>query len=257
MCGTLIVSTSPKWLKYIDQIGMDFVFIDTEHVMIDMATLSWMCTAYAAAGLAPIVRIPGPDPIMATKVLDGGAHGIIVPYIESPAVLRKMVGAVHYKPVKGRKLQGQLENSAPFPSSLNDQLAKANANHMLFANIESVDAMNHLDEILDVQGLDGIVIGPNDLSYSMNMPNDYNNPEFRKSVDFILKKARAKGVAAGIHALGPIENQIAWAKETGINLLFHSGDLYVFVSNMKKDIAAFREALTGKADETEEVSIEI
>ena len=257
VCGTLIVSPSPKWLKYVGQIGLDFVFIDTEHVMIDSLTLSWMCMAYAAAGLAPIVRIPSADPARATQVLDGGAQGIVVPYMESPEVLRQMAGAVHLKPVKGQKLQRELHGQAPFPGGLRDSLQEANRNNMLFVNIESVDAAENLDALLDVPGLDGIVIGPNDLSYSMDMPNSYQDPAFQQAVASILRRARARGVAAGVHALGPIEDQISWARETDMNMLFHSGDVYAFVTGMKRDMDSFRKAVSAKASASGAVSIEI
>ena len=84
ICGTLIVSPSPKWLKYIGNAGLDFVFIDTEHVGLDLYTLSQMCGLYAANGLAPVVRIPSPDPYMASQVIDAGAHGVLAPHIETP-----------------------------------------------------------------------------------------------------------------------------------------------------------------------------
>ena len=97
--GTLIVSTSPKWPEAVKDSGLDFVFIDTEHIPIGRETLSWMCRAYAAIGLPPIVRIPSPDPFEACKVLDGGACGIIAPYVETAEQVRELVGAV-----KGRRI---------------------------------------------------------------------------------------------------------------------------------------------------------
>ncbi len=81
--GTLIVSPSPRWPEAVKTCGLDFVFIDTEHIALDRAQLSWMCQTYAALGLPPLVRIPSPDPFAATMVLDGGAAGVIAPYVES------------------------------------------------------------------------------------------------------------------------------------------------------------------------------
>src|SRR4051794_34958651 len=81
--GTLIVSTSPKLPENAAKVGFDFVFIDTEHIAIDRDTLSWMCLAYRGLGLPPIVRVPAPDPYLACMALDGGAAGIIAPYVET------------------------------------------------------------------------------------------------------------------------------------------------------------------------------
>ena len=81
--GTLIVSPSPRWPDMVAKLGLDFVFIDTEHIAIDRDRLSWMCQTYRGLGLPPLVRIPSPDPYQACMVLDGGAAGVIAPYLET------------------------------------------------------------------------------------------------------------------------------------------------------------------------------
>ena len=256
ICGTLIVSPSPKWTKYIGKCGLDFVFIDTEHVGLDLYTLSNMCANYSAHGLAPVVRIPSPDPYEACRALDAGAHGILAPYIESPEQVRRLVGAVHYKPLKGKLLDEVLAGRAALPEAVERQLAGANRNHLLLVNIESRAGMEALDDILAVPGLDGIVIGPNDLSYSLGRPNDYDSPEFNAAVVEILRRARAKGIAAGIHYMGSIDRQIEWAAQTGMNLLFHSGDMHLFVEAARRDLLKFRRSL-GQGGDDVPVNIEI
>lgn len=243
ICGTLIVSPSPKWVKYIDKSGLDFVFIDTEHVGLDLLTLSSMCNLYAAKGLAPIVRIPSPDPFMASQVLDAGAHGVLAPYIETVEQVKTLVGAVHYKPLKGKILKQVLDGELELPDKVQKELHRGDKNRMLFVNIESVPAMENLDAILDVPGLDGIVIGPNDLSYSLGDPNNYDSEQFEEAVVEILKKARVKGLAAGIHYMGGIDRQIQWAKKSGMNMVFHSGDMYIFMEQLRLDLLKFRSEL--------------
>src|SRR5690242_16473768 len=81
--GTRVVSTSPSGPPMMVRLGLDFVFLDTEQIAIPYDTLSWMCRCYAALGMVPIVRIPEPDPYEACKVLDGGAMGIVAPYMET------------------------------------------------------------------------------------------------------------------------------------------------------------------------------
>ena len=256
--GTLVVSTSPKWLKYIKNIGMDFVFIDTEHVAIDRETLSWMCYAYGAMNLAPVVRIPAPDPYIATQVLDGGACGIIAPYIETEEQVKALVGAVKFKPVKGRKLEEKLKGAAQFEPELEKYIENANKNNILLINIESKAGIEALDEILKVPGLDGVVIGPHDLSCSLGIPEQYDHPLFEKAVRGILKKCRDRGIGAGIHFMGSIEKEISWVREAGLNLVIHSADLNVFVGTMKKDLNKMKEAvgdLEALAGKTERINI--
>jgi 4-hydroxy-2-oxoheptanedioate aldolase len=245
--GTLVVSTSPKWLKYIKNVGMDFVFIDTEHVAVDRETLSWMCYAYGAMGLAPIVRIPAPDPYLATQVLDGGACGILAPYIETVDQVKALAGAVKYKPVKGEKLAEKLKGTTVFEPELETYIHNANRNNILLINIESKAGIGALDDLLRVPGLDGVVIGPHDLSCSLGTPERYDHPLFEEAVRGILKKCRDRGIGAGIHFMGGVEKEIAWAAEAGLNLIIHSADLNVFVGTMKKDLDRIKEAMGDSA----------
>ena len=92
--GTNVISTAPRWPAAIASLGLDLVFIDTEHVSIGRDKLSWLCGSYSARGVAPVVRIPKPDPYWACMALDGGAHGIIVPYVETVEQVRALRGRV-------------------------------------------------------------------------------------------------------------------------------------------------------------------
>lgn len=243
--GTLVISSSPKWLKYIGKIGLDFVFIDTEHVALGRETLSWMCYAYGAMNLAPIVRIPAPDPYVATQVLDGGACGILAPYIETASQVRALAGAVKFKPVKGRKLEDKLEGRKEFEPELERYIANANRNNVLLINLESCAGLDSLDDILSVPGLDGVVIGPHDLSCCLGIPEQYDHPDFEEAVRGILRKCRQAGIAAGIHFMGSIDKEIVWAKEAGLNLIIHNADLHSFVSTIKSDIDCMKQRLAG------------
>src|SRR5258708_17105307 len=146
--GTLIVSPSPMWPRALEGSGLDFVFIDTEHIALDRVQVSWMCQAYSRMGLPPIVRIPSPDPFEATKMLDGGAAGIIAPYIETAEQAQALRGAVKLRPIKGRRLEDRLEEK-PFEPEL-EQYVHGRNTQALILNIESVPPLEALDEILAV-----------------------------------------------------------------------------------------------------------
>ena len=116
--GTMIASPSPRWPQIVAGLGLDFVFIDTEHIAIDRHQLSWMCQTYNAIGLPAVVRVPSPDPYAASMVLDGGAKGVIVPYVETVEQVQAMRGAVKFGPVKGEKLARRLTAAAAFKDEL-------------------------------------------------------------------------------------------------------------------------------------------
>lgn len=240
--GTLIVSTSPRWPEAIRDVGLDFVFIDTEHIPIGRETLSWMCRTYAAVGLAPVVRIPSPDPVEACKVLDGGACGVVAPYVESADQVRALVGAVKLRPLKGALRDAALQEPNGLDPELRDYLGDFNSGNVLVVNVESVPAIDNLDEILGVPGLDAVLIGPYDLSVSLAIPEQYQAPAFDRAVRDIIERARKRGVAAGVHFWERLEAEIEWAK-AGANLIIHSGDITTFARTLRNDLARMREAL--------------
>ena len=234
--GTLITSPSPRWVGAVRGAGLDFVFIDTEHIAIGRETLSWMCQAYGAAGLAPVVRVPKPDPFLASMALDGGAEGVIFPYVESVAEVQALRGATKLRPLKGQRLQAVLDGRDELEPELADYLARRNAGSLMVVNIESVPALEALDDILAVPGLDAVLIGPHDLSCSLGIPEQYGHPRFDEAVRAIIAKARAARVGAGIHFWARLEQEVAWLK-AGLNLLIHSSDIGLFSDALRRDLA--------------------
>lgn len=246
--GTMVLAFSPLWPGAIKGAGLDFAFIDTEHIAQSREDLSWMCRLYAASDVVPVVRIPSPDPYQACMVLDGGAQGIIAPYIETPEQVRQLVGAVKYRPLKGQKLQQALDGEAELEPELRTYLSDRNAGNALIVNIESVAAMEALDDILAIEELDAILIGPHDLSCSLGIPEQYFDDRFVAAVDEIIQKASTAGKGAGIHAVyaNCIEQEIRWAG-MGANLIVHSIDIAAMRAALRQDFDEIKTAIDGQA----------
>jgi 2-keto-3-deoxy-L-rhamnonate aldolase RhmA len=246
--GTLIVSPSPRWPDALRGCGLDFVFIDTEHIALDRGQVSWMCQTYAALGLAPVVRIPAPDPYAATVALDGGAAGIIAPYVETAEQARALRGAVKLRPIKGQLLQQLLEGHESEPG-LVAYMERGARERVFILNIESLPGIAALDDILAVPGLDAVLIGPHDLSCSLGMPEQYDRPEFLAACEKIFRKARAAGIGAGIHYWGTVEEQVRFLS-MGANMLIHSADITLFQKHLRLELEAVKKASgsSGKPD---------
>ena len=240
--SSAMVANSPLWPAFVKQTGIDFVFVDTEHTPQDRQTLSWICQTYQALGLPPVVRIPCNDPFEACKALDAGAGGVIGPYVESAEQVRGLVGAVKLRPLKGKRLERALREPDSLEPELREYLERQNGDKILIVNIESVPAIENLDEICSVPGLDAVLIGPHDLSCSLGIPEQYDHPRFDEAVKTIFRIARSRGVGAGIHFWLSLEREIAWARAGG-NLVMHSSDIAVFSSALKREIADLRKAL--------------
>lgn len=223
--GTLLVNPSPHLLPVISELELDFIFIDTEHIAIDHHQLSWMCQAYHAAGLAAVVRIPSPCPFAASKAIDDGAAAVLAPYIETPQQVQALVGAVKHKPVKGQLLEQMLADPQSLPAQ-RTYAERCSAQRSLIVNIESTPALAALDEILAVPGLDGIIIGPHDLSVSLGLAEQWFHPRFEETVCTILRKARALNKSAGIHIIyDNAHEQYQRFIDAGANIIIHLADI--------------------------------
>ena len=220
--GTCLSNPSPWGIPRYRQ--LDFVFIDNEHCPLGREATMTLCQACKAQGIAPVVRIPVADPILAGMALDAGAQGIICPYMEEAGRVREVVGAVKYRPLKGRKLAELLRSRSGVDPETLRYLERWNRNNVLIINVESLPALGCLDDLLAVEGLDAVLIGPHDLSISLDLPEKYEDPAFIAAAERIIESARRAGLGAGIHYWQSLERELHYARK-GANLIIHSTDL--------------------------------
>ena len=173
--------------EMIGDVGLDWVAIDTEHTAIDLETLQ---NLLIALGDTPtVVRVPGSDPVHIKRVLDLGAAGVIVPHIRSAEEARQAVAACKYPPM-GIRGAGPRRPSR-YGLDEKEYLADANASTIVVIMIETVEAVNDIDAVLDVEGLDALMIGAVDLSASMGLLPNFDNQQVIKTIDRVAAKARA------------------------------------------------------------------
>jgi 2-keto-3-deoxy-L-rhamnonate aldolase RhmA len=240
--STCVTLSSPQLPLLLQQAKIDFAFIDAEHTPRGRESLSSLCHTFSAIGVPPVVRIPSPDAVEATKTIDGGAYGIIGPYMETPEQVRALVGAIRFRPLKGRRLEKALGEPNSLEPEVRDYLEQRNQDYVLILNIESVPAIENLDAMLDVPGIDAVLIGPHDLSCSLGVPEKYDHPRFDEAVQAIIRTARSRNVGAGVHFWNDIEREAAWAR-AGANLIVHSADIRFVRDGLNREFQQLREAL--------------
>ncbi len=182
--------SDPTVAEMLGQVGLDWVAIDTEHVALDLQSLQ---NLLIALGDTPtIVRVPGNDPLRIKRVLDMGAAGVIVPHIQSAEEARLAVAACKYPPV-GIRGTGPRR---PSRYGLDEKayLAKANDATIVAIMIETVEAVADFDAILNAPGLDACMIGAVDLSASMGLLPDFDDPRVTATIDHVAAKARVVGM---------------------------------------------------------------
>jgi 4-hydroxy-2-oxoheptanedioate aldolase len=177
--------------------GWDSLTIDMQHGMIDYSTMVPMLQAISTTNTVPVVRVPWLEPGILMKTLDAGAYGVICPMINTREDAQKLVAYTHYAPQGTRSfgpVRALLYGGADYPKHANNTI-------VTFAMIETTKALDNLDDILSVEGLDAIYIGPSDLSLALGCTPTFDDldPKAAEAVEHILARAKAHGVVAGIH----------------------------------------------------------
>lgn len=177
--------------------GWDALTIDLQHGVVDYQAMVGMLQAISTTATVPIVRVPWLEPGILMKTLDAGAYGVICPMVNTREEAQRFVAWTSYAP-KGTRSFGPvralLYGGADYP-------AKANETIVRFAMIETAQALDNLDAILSVEGLDAIYIGPSDLSLALGCKPTFDDvdPPVAQAIEHILARAQAHGVKAGIH----------------------------------------------------------
>ena len=177
--------------------GWDTLTIDLQHGVIDYTVMVAMLQAISTTATVPIVRVPWLEPGIMMKSLDAGAYGLICPMVNSREDAQKFVAWTNYAPQGTRSfgpIRALLYGGADYAVQANDTVVR-------FAMIETAQALDNLDAILSVEGLDAIYIGPSDLSLALGCRPVFDDvdPPVAQALEHILERAKAHGVQAGVH----------------------------------------------------------
>lgn len=224
--------------------GWDSLTIDLQHGPIDYQAAVPMLQAISTTDTVPLARVPWNEPGIIMKLLDAGCYGLICPMINSRAEAEAFVGACRYPP-QGYRSHGPnrvlLYAGADYP-------AQANETIITMAMIETEAALNNLDDILSVPGLNAIYVGPADLTRSLTGKPDvnFNAPPLAPALEKILTAARKHGVVPGVHTGSP--EQALQLVEQGFQFVTIQSDARLMAVEARRVITAFREG--GQADQS-------
>lgn len=236
--GTNVSFSDPTVSESLCGAGLDFVWIDMEHGPLGIESVQGHVMATQLSRAASLVRVAANDPILIKLVLDVGASGVIVPMIRTAAEARSAVAACRYPPdgIRGYGPRrpshyGRLEGPT-FCADANDRV-------VTILQIEHIDAVRSLDEILDVPGVDGILIGANDLAGSVGVPAQSENPEVVRAIDTIVQKAQQRDVPFGVPVGDEPQAALDWI-ERGARWIAVGGDVLFLVHAMDRLVAAIQ-----------------
>jgi 4-hydroxy-2-oxoheptanedioate aldolase len=221
--------------------GWDTLTIDMQHGVIDYPAMVTMLQAISTTPTVPIVRVPWLEPGILMKSLDAGAYGVICPMVNTREDAQKLVAYTHYAPRGTRSygpVRANLYGGADYAANANDTI-------VVFAMIETAQALDNLDAILSVEGLDAIYIGPSDLSLALGCRPVFDDvdPKAAQAIAHILERAKAHGVRAGVHNGLP---EVALARAAmGFDFVTLSSDARILAGGSKQLLAAIRAGLAG------------
>jgi len=199
--GTWMSTAHPSIAEILADAGYDFVVVDTEHTAIDVSEVLRLIIAIERRGSVPLVRLAGIDPIQAKAVLDSGASGVLVPLVNTKADAELCVQMTKYPPLGARGIG--LARAQGYGEDFDEYVAHANEDSLLIVQIEHKDAVENIEDILSVPGIDGTFIGPYDLSMSLGVPGQLDHPDVLSAKKRVLDATIAHGLVAGEHLVHP------------------------------------------------------
>ena len=216
--------------------GWDTLTIDMQHGVIDYAQKVTMLQAISTTNTVPIVRVPWLEPGIVMKSLDAGAYGIICPMVNTREDAQRLMSYTHYAPKGSRSFGPVRANLYGGP----DYAAQANDTIVAFAMIETQQALDNLDDILSVEGLDAVYIGPSDLSLALGCRPVFDDvdPPVAQAIQHILKRAKAHGVRAGVH--NGVPDVARRRAAMGFDFVTLSSDARILMGMSQQLLAAMR-----------------
>lgn len=245
--GTMLrILTSPKAVPLCASEGWDYVILDTEHNDYDPQTLGLFSLLAKYERMALFVRIPDSVPHVMAQTLDYGAEGLVIPQVGSAAQARDIVRSTKYAPL-GRRGVSQSATATRFRTHpVEDYVRWANSELLNIVQIESMEGVRQVEEIVAVEGIDAVMMGPADLTMDMGIPGRFEDPGFAEACRKVIRACDTHGVAPGIH-VPDMAMAERWLSE-GMRFLTYSYDSKLFKEASRDALRALRQASdTGRA----------
>jgi 2-keto-3-deoxy-L-rhamnonate aldolase RhmA len=239
--GTMLADIrQPSIMQVLVNAGFDFVVIDNEHGAFGIESIADLSRMARILGLTPVVRVPDLAYPYVAQSLDAGAQGIMLPRVNHPDQVRQILEIMKYPP-DGKRGTAMSRGQSDFRAGpLAENLAHANANSWLLIQIETAESIQHLDEIVAIEGVDCLFVGPTDLSIALGVPGQPEARELVDAIERVLECCKAHGVATAIQA-----NDLTFARrwvERGMAIISYSSEIGLLAAAGSAGIQAIRAA---------------
>jgi 2-dehydro-3-deoxyglucarate aldolase len=226
--GSWITIGHPAIAEILANAGFEWLVIDIEHTTIDLSMVQVLITAIQSKGLAALVRVSKNEEVVIKRVLDAGADGIIVPMVCSATEARQAVDYAKYPPTGKRgvglaRAQKYLTNIDPYKEWVEQNL-------VIIAQIERIDGINNLQEIISVDGIDGTIIGPYDLSGSLGIPGHFEDTVVVDALNKYKDISQIHNFSMGFHVVDTNPSKVQKKIDEGYRFIAYGTD-FLFMEN--------------------------
>jgi len=232
--GSWITIGHPTVAELMAHSGFDWLAIDMEHSPLSISECQELIRTIDLCGVPALVRVGANDPLLIKRAMDSGAHGVIVPMVNSAQEARQAVASVYYPPEGNRgvglaRAQGYGRDFDAYKRWVRDHA-------VVVVQIEHIKAVENIDAILAIKGIDAIIIGPYDLSGSLGKPGDFKDPAVVNAMSKVQKKAAARGIPPGVHVVSSDEKLLVARIKQGYTFIAYGVDFLFIQENCAKGL---------------------
>jgi 2-dehydro-3-deoxyglucarate aldolase len=220
--GSWITLAHPAIAELMARAGFDWLVVDLEHSVITIREAEELIRIIELCGVAPLVRLSANDPVQIKRVMDAGAHGVVVPMVNTAEQASQAVSAVKYPP-QGTRGVG-LARAQGYGQRFEEYKAWVEQHSVVIVQIEHIRAVDNLDRILAVPGVDGFIVGPYDLSGSLGVPGEFGHPSVLAALEKIRITAESMRVMSGFHVVHPSHEDVKAKMRAGYRFIGYSLD---------------------------------
>lgn len=236
--GSWITLAHPGIAEIMANAGFDWLVVDMEHSVITIREAEELIRVIDLCGVAPLIRLTSNDVNQIKRVMDAGAHGVVVPMVNTRADAQRAVEAVHYPPRGARgvglaRAQGYGTRFEGYRQWLSDEA-------VLIVQIEHVKGVENARDILSTPGVDGFIVGPYDLSGSLGVTGVFDHPLMIEALDEVLGVARQLGVTAGYHVVPPTPALVEARLLEGYRFIGYSVDMLFLGCSCREGVKTIR-----------------
>lgn len=221
--------------------GFDWLTVDMEHSAITLPQAQQLVRVIELCGVVPFVRVGRNEPDIIKRVMDAGSHGVIVPMVNTPEDAARAVSAVKY-PVQGTRGVG-LARAQGYGMEFEKYKDWVNKESIVIAQIEHIKAIENLEEILGVEGIDGTIIGPYDLSGSLGHPGKFDLPEVKEALAIYVSTCKKLGKPMGTHVIPPELSDVREKLNEGYRFVAWSLDTLFLGVNCRSGMEELRKSI--------------